>query len=277
MKKFRKVYVEITNICNMNCSFCPETQRAKAFMNCNEFEHVLRQIVPFTDYVYLHVKGEPMLHPHLEEILSLCEKYKLKVNISTNGTLLKDKYQLLKNIRQLNVSLHSFEKEDAKKLEEYINYVLDACNKLAKHGVIIRYKLWNADKNNDNSNLKIIQMLNSKYNADVQNTVYDKDKKLKENVFLSIKTPFKWPSKVSKENRETTCYGLRSQIAILVDGTVVPCCVDNDGDINLGNVFDTNLETILNSDKALRIRKGFEDNKCVHELCKKCEYRTYVI
>ena len=116
MKKFRKVYVEITNICNMNCSFCPETKRAKAFMKCEDFEHVLNEIEPFTDYVYLHVKGEPMLHPNLKEILSLCEKYNLKVNISTNGTLLKDKYELLKDIRQLNVSLHSFEKQDEKRL-----------------------------------------------------------------------------------------------------------------------------------------------------------------
>lgn len=280
MKKFRKVYVEITNICNMHCSFCPETKRAKAFMQAKDFEYVAKQILPFTDYVYLHVKGEPMLHPDLKEILDICEKYNLKVNISTNGTLLKDKYELLKNIRQLNVSLHSFEKEDDVKLEEYITDTLNASDKLAKAGVIIRYKLWNVKENgstsNSTSNEKILHMLNERYNAKIQNTVYDKDIKLNDNVFLSIKTPFKWPNMKDNSKQDTTCYGLKQQIAILVDGTVVPCCVDNDGDINLGNIFETNLETILNSDKALSIKKGFEDNKCVHSLCKKCEYRIRV-
>ena len=126
------------------------------------------------------------------------------------------------------------------------------------------------------SNERIIQTLNDRYNTDIQNALYDKDKKLNQNVFLSIKTPFKWPDLCDNEQIETTCYGLRRQIAILVDGTVVPCCVDNDGDINLGNIFKESLDTILNTKNALKIKKGFEDNKCIHELCKKCEYRIRV-
>jgi len=276
MKKFRKVYVEITNICNMNCSFCPETNRAKAIMDSGRFEYIAKQVVQYTDYVYLHVKGEPLLHPNLKEILNICNKYNLKVNISTNGTLLKDKYELLKEIRQLNVSLHSFEKQDEIKLEEYINNTLTVCDELAKAGVIIRYKLWNVKEENCTSNAKIIQMLNKRYNVEIQNSLYDKDKKIAYNIFLSIKVPFKWPDIQDENKDDTTCYGLRRQIAILVDGTVVPCCVDNNGDINLGNIFETSLETILNSDMALKIKKGFEDNKCIHTLCKKCEYRVHV-
>lgn len=276
MKRFRKVYVEITNICNMHCSFCPDTKRAKAFMQLDKFEHIAKQILPYTDYIYLHVKGEPLVHPELKDILEICNKYNLKINISTNAVLLKDKFEIIKNanIRQLNISLHSFEKDSGVKLEKYINTTLDICNKLAKEGVIIRFKLWNSQT--DNNNEDIIKYLEEMYNIELEDTPYVKDKKLTDNIFLSIKTPFKWPDITGEDNKESTCYGLRNQIAVLVDGTVTPCCVDNDGDINLGNIFETSLEEILNSDKAKRIKKGFEDNKCVEKLCKKCEYRKNV-
>jgi len=274
MKKFRKIYVEITNICNMNCSFCPETKRAKATMSLTEFQHIAKQISEYTDYVYLHVKGEPLLHPNLKEVLNTCEKYNLKVNISTNGTLLKEKWDILKNIRQLNVSLHSFENSDGEKLEIYLDNVFSSVDKLNNEGVIIRYKLWNDTTINNNE--KIIRKLEQKYNVNIIGTLYENDIKLKDNVFLSIKEPFKWPDLQSIVVKEGKCYGLRNQIAILVDGTVVPCCVDNNGDIDLGNIFESSLEQILNTDKAKRIKQDFENNKCAHELCKKCGYRNYV-
>lgn len=282
MKRFRKVYVEITNICNMHCSFCPETTRVKTFMRKEDFEHIASEIVKYTDYVYLHVKGEPLIHKELKEILDTCNKYGLKINISTNGTLLKEKSDILKeaNIRQLNLSLHSFEKQDTQdeeendKLNDYIENIVNVCNELARQGTIIRYKLWNQTKS---SNKEILEYLEKIYNVNLVNEPYERDKKLKDNVFLSIKTPFEWPDmKKEIENEKGTCYGLKAQIAILVDGTVVPCCVDNNGDIALGNVFKESLESILNSKRAQGILQGFKDNKCVETLCKKCEYRNTI-
>ena len=274
MKKFRKIYVEITNICNMKCSFCPDTKRVKAVMALRDFEHVAMQIKSYTDYVYLHVKGEPLLHPELKEIIDICKKYNLYVNISTNGILIKDKVEILKGIRQINVSLHSFEKDDPQGLQEYLADVINSCEILAKSGVIVRYKLWNDKQGIDNNS--IFQVLGVRYNLDISNMLCNKDIKLKDNVFLSIKAPFKWPNLLDDNKEEGTCYGLRRQIAILVDGTVVPCCVDNEGDINLGNIFSNNLEDILNTDKAKKIKMDFENNKCSHDLCKKCEYRMRV-
>lgn len=279
MKKFRKIYLEITNICNMHCSFCPETTRAKAFMSVEDFEYIAKEIKPYTDYVYLHVKGEPLLHPNLKEILDVCNECNLKVNISTNATLLKEKFKIIKeaNIRQLNISLHSFEnKEDSNKIEDYLQTITALCDKLAEQGVIIRYKLWNAEKEANNNEIQMVKFLSTKYNIELQTTPYEKDKKLAANIFVSIKSPFKWPDMTAKEKNEGKCYGLRNQIAILVDGTVVPCCVDNNGDINIGNIFTTSLEKILKCERAIKIRQGFEDNKCVEILCKKCEYRRTV-
>ena len=274
MKKFRKVYIEITNICNMHCSFCPETKRAKTIMPSQRFEQIAKELRLYTDYVYLHVKGEPLLHPELEEILNICKKYDLKVNISTNGTLLKDKYELLKSVRQLNISLHSFENNDEVQSEEYLKNILEAAKFLLDSGVIIRYKLWNDANGKDNK--KIIDLLEKHYDIAISKIDYTKDLKLKENVYLSIKAPFEWPDSNGQPVEEGTCYGLRQQIAILVDGTVVPCCVDNDGKIKLGNIFEESLEKILNSKEAVTIKKNFENNKCINDLCKKCQYRLYV-
>ena len=145
---------------------------------------------------------------------------------------------------------------------------------MAEQGTIIRYKLWNQTKS---SNKEILEYLEKVYNVKLVNEPYERDKKLKENVFLSIKTPFEWPDiNKEKENENGTCYGLKAQIAILVDGTVVPCCVDNNGDIPLGNIFKESLESILNSKRAQNILQGFKDNKCVEKLCKKCEYRDSI-
>lgn len=271
MKGFRKVYIEITNICNMHCSFCPETKRKKEFMSLEHFEEVLNKIKDYTEYVYLHVKGEPLLYPNISKILELCNKYDLKTNISTNGVLLKEKIADInnKNIRQMNISLHSFEKEEG--LNKYLEDVTLCTEMLNKSGTIIRYKLWNSETKD---NKETIDFLEKRYNTKIIKD-YIKDIKLKENIYLSMKKPFKWPEE-NECNVKGSCYGLRGQIAILVDGTVVPCCVDNDGKIPLGNIFKEDLESILNSKKSQDIIEGFRNNKCVEKLCKSCTYKTTV-
>ena len=107
MKKFKKIYVEITNICNLNCPFCSKDNNKLKEMTKEEFEYILKKINNYTDYLYLHVKGEPLLHSKLNEIIELCDKYHKKVNITTNGTLLKDNLEIMKKVRQINISLHS--------------------------------------------------------------------------------------------------------------------------------------------------------------------------
>lgn len=277
MKRFRKVYIEITNICNKKCSFCPETKRAKAFMSVQDFEHIASQVKEVTDYVYLHVKGEPLIHPKIDEILDICNKYNLKINISTNATKLEEKLKVLQkaNIRQLNISLHSFEDLEKEEQKKYILKILNSCDTLSKENIIIRYKVWNVKENTKQSK-GILENLSKYYNIQLPEEAGKKDIKLRDNIYLSIKEPFVWPDNNGKYQKEGKCYGLRHQMAILVDGTVVPCCVDNDGDIPLGNIFEQDLEEIINSKKAQDIKQGFENNKCIEELCKKCEYRNQI-
>ena len=107
---FKKIYIEITNICNLKCSFCPETKRKMQSMNLKDFEEIICKIHKYTKLVCLHVKGEPLLHSNLEQILAILEKYNLKTNITTNGTLIKEKLDIIKNskaVRQINFSIHS--------------------------------------------------------------------------------------------------------------------------------------------------------------------------
>lgn len=258
---FNRIYIEITNICNLNCDFCPHTNRIKKSMTTDEFEKVILEIKDYTKHIYLHVKGEPLMHKDLDGILKIANKYNLNVNITTNARVLKDKLDVINSnkVRQLNISLHSFNNID--EIKELLS-VLDKIN-----NSYISLRLWN-NKDND----EILDILESHYNKKIEFT--GKRFTLTNKVYLDKDIRFEWPD-INKEVITTcgTCKGGKSQIAILVDGKVVPCCLDNDGVVNLGNIFDSSLEEILNSKRYKDIVTGFNNNKLVEELCQKCGYR----
>jgi radical SAM protein with 4Fe4S-binding SPASM domain len=275
-KKFLKVYIEITNICNLNCSFCSKTSRENRNMTVQEFEHIAREVSKYTNLIALHVKGEPLLHPNLEELLSIASKYNLKVNITTNGILLKKNLSVLLNakIRQLNISLHSAE-QNGLNSKEYLNSIMECVDKL-HNNTIISYRLWNlSDLANNQLNREILNLLGQKYCIE---NMTDKAKsnnyiKLDENVFLNQDLEFEWPD-LNKEiiSKKGKCYGLRKQIAILSNGDVVPCCLDANADILLGNIFKDSLKNIIESQRAKNIIFGFERGELVEELCQKCDF-----
>ncbi|MDD2203675.1 MAG: radical SAM protein [Bacilli bacterium] len=264
---FKSIYIEITNVCNLTCSFCKGSSRKKEFMNSKSFEEVLNKIKDYTNYIYLHLLGEPLMHPELEKILKLAADYNIKVNITTNGRLLEKKLNIINNsksIRQINISLHSFND-----IEEISN-LLDTIDKI-KIDCYISLRLWNKGVSNNND--KIIDLLNQHY--DVEITPTENNYKLKDKVFLDFDNQFKWPDIEDEDiNYTGTCYGLRTHIGILVDGTVVPCCLDTDGVINLGNIFKEDLGVILNSQRCKEMRTGFLNRKLTEPLCKRCQFIT---
>lgn len=283
-KRFKKIYVEITNSCNLKCSFCPEGKREKEFISVDKFEKIINQIKEYTNLIALHVKGEPLLHPKLEEVLNICEKNDILVNITTNATLLEKNLDTLINcdaVRQLNLSLHSITKNentDKYNFEKYINSVLSASNEiLKKTNIIISYRLWNLENISQNSeNYHILNALEGAFSVENLIEIAKKEKfvKLAENVFLNQDLEFIWPSLENKVISEVgTCWGLRNQVAILVNGDVVPCCLDGDGEIKLGNIFEESFEDIINSEYAKEMVKAFEENRIVHNLCKRCGFR----
>ncbi|MGN2368858.1 radical SAM/SPASM domain-containing protein [Clostridium cagae] len=284
MRKFKRVYIEITNVCNLECNFCPKTSRKLKFMGEESFEHVLKSVKPYSDYVYFHLMGEPFLNSNLEKFLELSNKYKVKANITTNGTLINDvKNILIKSpaLRQVNISLHSFEANNKEiKFEEYIENIISFCEEATeKSNIICSLRLWNLDtryKASNDMNIDIYSILEERFNLDynLKDILREKNSaKLSKNVYLSMGEKFKWPSINSEELGERAfCYGLRDQIGILVDGTVVPCCLDSEGNIPLGNIFESNLEEILNSKRAKDIYDGFSRRVAVEELCRKCGF-----
>lgn len=271
MKRFAKVYVEISNICNLSCSFCPGTTRKPKRMNTEEFKTVLNKIKPYTDFIYFHLLGEPLCHPDLAEFLKIAEEMKFMVIIITNGTLLSKNKDILLNSKshyKTVISLHSFEANDnnipfEKYLEDCFSYAKSAENKK-----IVVLRLWNKG-GKDSLNDKI---LNSLENYFPKPWVEDRlDTRIGKRVFVQYGDKFDWPSLESNNiDEKIFCYGLRDQIGILADGTVVPCCLDNNGEINLGNIFEKDLEEIINSERAQKIYNGFSNRNACEELCKRC-------
>ena len=273
MKKFNKIYVEITNYCNLNCSFCSKDKRNKREMNVLEFNEVVNKIKDYTKTIYLHLKGEPLLHSKLDEILAICDKNNINVKITTNGTLLKSKLNILKkhHIKQINISLHS-----ENNYPNYFEDVFNSCDELSKNTTIV-YRIWVlSNLCLDKISTMIVEKITNHYKLStilVDKIKFDKNVKIMDNIYLDKDNEFIWPNEgIDIDDDKGYCLGTKSHIGILSDGTVVPCCLDSDGIINLGNIFESDLNTIINSDKFKLINEGFSNNKVICDLCKKCNY-----
>lgn len=273
MKRFAKVYIEISNICNLKCSFCPGTVRTPRRMNVDEFELILNKIKPYTNYIYFHLLGEPLCHPELESFLKLAEDIQFKVIITTNGTLLNKNTDILLNSNshyKTVISLHSFEANDNKfSFESYLKDCFEYA-KSAENKKIVVFRLWN-NGGKDSLNDEILNTL-EKYFPKPWNEERN-GIRIGNKIFLQYGDKFDWPTLENNNVSENVfCYGLRDQIGILADGTVVPCCLDNNGEINLGNIFEEDLGDIINSPKAQNIYNGFSNRTACEELCKRCSF-----
>lgn len=256
-------------------------------MSIETFSTILDQIKAHTEYIYLHVKGEPLLHPELDKFLDLSYEKGFKVNITTNGTLInkvKDKLIMKPSLRQINFSLHSFDGNTGyKNKEEYIDNILSFVKEARdKSQLLISLRLWNLEENNAVNlekcrNTEILEVIEKEFKLPYkiqEKVVPGRGVKIAEGIYLNQDHKFDWPDLEEQEDDGSGfCYGLRNQIAILVDGTVVPCCLDGEGVINLGNINLTHFSNIIESDRANSITQGFSRREAVEELCRKCGYR----
>lgn len=262
---FKKVYVEITNVCNLNCRFCHGTKRQKEFISLNNFEVLLEKLKGYTKYLYFHVMGEPLLHPFINELIDKASKEGFLINLTTNGYYIM-KIMDNKNVRQINISLHGFSLENEKSLNEYFNDLFEVSDIMAQRGTYISYRLWAKSP----FRTEIIGKLEKKYHVLIKE---DSNIKLSDNVFLEFDNEFIWPDLNNDYfSEDGSCLGCRSHIGILVDGTVIPCCLDSEGLINLGNIYKQNLDDIINSKKFIDLKNGFLNNKKNNKLCQKCNF-----
>lgn len=273
MKKYKKIYIEITNNCNLNCSFCTPVTRPKRFMSKEEFESILKKIKDYTDYIYLHIKGEPLLHSEIIDFLKLCETYSLKVNLTTNGTLFPKYAKELgscKALNKINFSLHS-----ENNIPNYCGNIFASVNEIPNNVTII-YRLWTLKDNKlDKKSTEIVEKIKKYYNLSpdvVEKIKKENNIKINPHIYVDKDNEFTWPS-ITDEQTKGYCYGLKTHIGILVDGTVVPCCLDSNGLVPLGNIFTEELKDILNKEKTKRLQKSFQDRNPCEELCKSCTFK----
>lgn len=283
-----RAYLEITTQCNRSCSFCAGTSRKKEFLAPEKFEERLKKVLPVTENIFLHLMGEPLLHPAFEKIGDLCRKYGAKVTLVTNGTLLAGKEEyLLDNLafRQINFSLHALQKDSPRDVI-ILDTILSFCEKARKvrPEMFINLRLWNQQSGNE----KITEALNGFLLSAIgkrfplppqeklQFSPGRKSKKLSGRIYLNMDTVFQWPETEKEILQEKGyCHGMRDQFGILTDGRIVPCCLDTEGKVFLGNIdFVDDIIRILSSPEAESIRKGFEKGIAVKEFCKKCSFRT---
>lgn len=271
--RFHKIYLEISNVCNLRCSFCPGTGREKKTMGENEFASLLPKLRPYSEYLYFHLMGEPLCHPNLERFLTLAGEHGFKVILTTNGTLLQKQKDILLNapaLHKINISLHAFE---ANNLAVPFSQYLEDCFSFAQAAQgkkLVVFRLWNqggADTLNNTILSTMAAYFPKPWKEERRGT------RIGERIYLEYGDKFDWPDLSAADGGEAGfCYGLRDQIGVLCDGTVVPCCLDHEGDLALGNLYLQSLEEILAGQRARRIYEGFSNGKAAEELCRKCGY-----
>lgn len=288
MNKFKRVYIEISNICNLQCSFCPVVERDKTIMNVELFASVLKQATPHTEEICLHLMGEPLAHPEFLKVLEICEEnYKqsgVQINLTTNGILLNKYRQDLINhkcIRQINFSIHSF-KDNFKDrdINPYLNDILEFSKESQekREDLYINYRLWNifSHTEQNESNLPIIQKMAKYFDVEINEQIdvgNIKSKRIFKKIYFHFDSRFSWPSPLHPKISEVgTCHGMNGHIGIHANGIVVPCCLDKEAVINLGSIQDQSLDTILSSKRAKAMGEGFRQKKLVEDLCQRCTY-----
>jgi len=283
-KRFEKIYVEISNVCNLQCDFCPEVAREKDVMSPDLFARIIADAAPLAEQVCLHLMGEPLTHPHLPRLIDICANAGLPVNLTTNGTLLnagRSEALLHPIVRQINFSLHSFEANfPGQDIGPYLEKIL-TFTRLAferRPDLYINYRLWNLAGEASGKNDALIARVESAFGVELDRRVdvrWRKGKHVLNRLYLNFDSRFEWPSPNAPLRSETgTCRALSSHIGILTDGTVVPCCLDKEGVTVLGDARRQTLSDVLAGERAAAMARGFSEGRLVEDLCRRCTFIT---
>ncbi len=267
-----RCYLEITNVCNLNCVFCPKTDRAKHSLTMEEFDRLTDRLQGQIRFLYFHLMGEPFLHPLLPDFIQVARRKGFVPVLTTNGTLLsKAEGVIAARPHKIQISLHSQEGNGKEHPEVYIKEVMDFAQQAVAAGILVVLRLWN--QGGYEAKNKEIEEAIARYQSRPW-TARPDGWKLTTNLYLEYDRMFQWPDAGKEEypTEDVFCYALRNQIGVLVDGRVVPCCLDHAGDIPLGNLFDQSLDEILASPRAKTLYDGFTNHTAVEPLCHRCGY-----
>ena len=271
-----RCYLEITNICNLDCIFCPKTTREKRSLTPAEFDLLTDKLRGKIKFLYFHLMGEPLLHRHLPEFICVAREKGFIPVLTTNGTLLSRAQAVIEaRPYKMQVSLHSHEGNGRENLEQYVDETMRFTVEAADKGVIMVLRLWNQG-GYDKENERLLDMVAGYFPRPW--SACQNGWRLADNVFIEYGRMFEWPQDEKNGNgvNDAFCYALRNQIGVLVDGTVVPCCLDSAGTLALGNLFEQNLDEVLASPRARAIYDGFTQHKAVEPLCRHCGYAALI-
>jgi radical SAM protein with 4Fe4S-binding SPASM domain len=285
LMRFLRTYIEISNICNLQCTFCPVVERDKKILAPEQFRKILKEVIPYTEQVCLHLMGEPLAHPEFPQILKICEEEGATIHLTTNGSFLgKYRFETFFNakcIRQINFSLHSFKDNyPGQNMRPYLYDILEFSRESieVRPELYINYRLWNLGASEESlaQNQDIIDHVCEFFQVPVNERVdvgFKKSKNIAGRVYFHFDSRFNWPSYSDPElGKRGFCHALSQQIGIHADGTVVPCCLDKEAGIPLGNILQQPFASILNSNRLLAMREGFKNQMLTEELCRKCTY-----
>lgn len=266
-----RCYIEITNTCNLNCDFCPKHHRKKRQLTIEEFDLLTDKIRGKVSFLYFHLMGEPLLHPLLPQFVTMARDKGFKTVLTSNGTLLHRAMGLLDTLpHKVQLSLHSHESNERGELESYMDEVMRFSTQAAERGTCIVLRLWNQG-GRDKENEEVMRLI-EKYVPKPWRERPD-GFRLWDNLYLEFDRKFTWPDGKANvfSKKQLFCKALLKQIGVLVDGSLVPCCLDHDGDVVLGNLFHQSLEEILASPRAQALVEGFKHHTATETLCQNCE------
>lgn len=271
----KRIYIEITNICDLHCPFCEKNHRTAESMEPAFFHTVLRQAMQITPHIYLHVQGEPLLHPQFDEILSISDQEHAQVHLVTNGSFLSQYPDLLSHscLSGIAVSLQSASARPAEAIPDYYASILSMARRASELGTVnVDLRFWRSEGITDPNTSWCIEQLHEEFSFD--ETSRKNSYAIMPRVYVSFANDFTWPSAGDADNTQGTCLGARTQLAVLCDGTVVPCCLDAEGQIPLGSLKKESLGDILNAQRYQSMVQGFEQHRLVESLCRRCTYRA---
>lgn len=287
-----RCYIEITNTCNLDCHFCPKHHRKRRQLSEEEFDLLTDRVRGKVCFLYFHLMGEPLLHPLLPQFVTMAREKEFKTVLTSNGTLLHRAMALLDTLpHKIQLSLHSHESNARGELSEYMDQVMRFSTQAAGKGTCMVLRLWNQG-GMDRENEEVMRLI-EKYVPKPWKERPD-GFRLCDNLYLEFDRKFEWPggggkaasddsdgkqeesdgkleASPSKSKQEYFCKALIKQIGVLSDGSLVPCCLDHDGDVILGNLFHQSLEEILASPRAQALVEGFRHHAATEPLCQSCE------
>lgn len=272
-----RCYIEVTNTCNLNCDFCPKHKREKRQLTAEEFDLLTDKIRGKVCFLYFHLMGEPLLHPLLPQFVATAREKGFKTVLTSNGTLLHHAMSLIDALpHKIQLSLHSHESNAKGRLSDYIDEVMRFSILAAGKGTCMVLRLWNQG-GRDRENEKVMQLM-ERYVPKPWKERPD-GFRMCENIYLEFDRKFEWPEADGRARQDDApndkvplhCKALTKQIGVLADGSLVPCCLDHDGDIPLGNLLHQSLEEILSSPRSQALIEGFRHHKATEALCRNCE------